>query len=192
MKPIVGYTVLLVIIGLVMFGPGTVTHAGDSPPTSPWSGLLLPAPEQEPMRQYLGLEKRAPFTIDQIAAEVVIVQVYSMYCPFCQLEAPRVNELYALIEKQAGLRRRVKLIGVGVGNSQFEVDFYRETYQVEFPLFPDGKFEIHKLLGETRTPHYYVIKPARAGKVEVVYEKVGKFESPEKFLKTVQNHLKNQ
>ncbi len=189
MRPTAGYSAILVILGGVLLGLGSTALAGDLTPGNPWPEILLPTPAEAPVRQYLGLPEGEHFTVAQIAAEAVIVQAYSMYCPHCQREAPRVNELYTRIKKQAGLHRRLKLIGVGIGNSKFEVDFYRETYGVKFPLFPDGKFIIHKQLGETRTPHFFVLKPVGAAQVKVVYEQIGGFASSEKFLKTVQKHL---
>ena len=85
------------------------------------SEIRLPTPPAADTRQYLGLPAGEYFTVGQIAAEVVIVQVYSMYCPHCQREAPRVNELYALIQKQAGLHRRVRLIGVGACQCRYQI-----------------------------------------------------------------------
>ena len=182
---------LVLMIGLMACTPVNPPLAGEPAQSNPWSEILLPTPPAADTRQYLGLPAGEHFTVGQIAADVIIVQVYSMYCPHCQREAPRVNELYALIQEQAGLDRRVKLVGVGIGNSAFEVDFYRETYGVRFPLFPDGKFVIHKQLGETRTPHFFVLKPLGNGKVAVVYERIGGFDSPQKFLKRVQKHIVN-
>jgi thiol-disulfide isomerase/thioredoxin len=190
MRLTLGHIAMGAILGLILFNSGTAALAGALSPGNPWAEILLPTPAEAPIRQYLGLPDNEHFTVSQIAAEAVIVQVYSMYCPHCQREAPHVNELYALIVKQAGLHRRLKLIGVGIGNSKYGVDFYRETYGVKFPLFPDGKFKIHKQLSETRTPHFFVLKPAGSGQVEVVYDLVGGFTSPEKFLETVRNHLK--
>ena len=180
------------VLGLILFSSGTAALAGAPSPGNPWAEILLPTPADASLRQYLGLPDSEHFTVNQIAAEIVIVQVYSMYCPHCQREAPQVNELYALITAQAGLHRRLRLIGVGIGNSEYEVDFYRETYGVKFPLFPDGKFIIHKQLGETRTPHFFVLKPGKAGQVEVVYDLEGGFASPEKFLETVRKHLQGK
>ena len=183
---------MVVLLGLILGGPAAAALAGNHSPGNPWTEIQLPTPADAQLRQYLGLSDNEHFTVNQIAAEIVIVQVYSMYCPHCQREAPAVNELYALITAQAGLHRRLRLIGVGIGNSEYEVDFYRETYKVEFPLFPDGKFIIHKQLGETRTPHFFVLRTDAAGQVEVVYDLVGGFASPEKFLETVRKHLKGK
>lgn len=192
MRPAIGYPVILALIVLVFFGPHNTARAGDPTPDNPWSAILLPTPAEAATRQYLGLPVGKHFFVGQIVAEVVIVEVYSMYCPFCQQEAPRVNELYDLIAGQPDLHRRVKMIGVGTGNSQYEVDFYRESYGVKFPLFPDGKFIIHKQLGETRTPHFFVLKPAGNKAVKIVYDEVGGFASPGAFLEMVQKHLANE
>ena len=51
--------------------------------------------------KYLGLSGSGSFRINQIKADVVIVEIFSMYCPHCQAEAPAVNELYQLIEENA-------------------------------------------------------------------------------------------
>jgi len=180
---------LLAIIGpLVCFPDGTARAEGAAP-DNPWAAILLTTPAEATARQYLGLPEGKHFRVGEIAADAVIVEVYSMYCPHCQREAPRVNELYDLIERRADLRRRIKMIGVGIGNSQFEVDFFRESYGVKFPLFPDGQFIIHKQLGETRTPHFFVLKPVGDKQVKVLYDHVGKFSSPGEFLETVRKHL---
>jgi len=155
--------------------------------STPKQGGTLPAtklnvPKDPVLRSYLGLSGEGLFEISEIKAEVVIIQIFSMYCPLCQREASRVNELYENIEKDPNNRRKFKLIGIGAGNSKFEVGIYMKTYEVPFPLFSDGDFSIHKSLGEVRTPYFIGVKINDDGSHEIFYSRVGGFEKVEKFL----------
>jgi protein-disulfide isomerase len=74
--------------------------------------INLPIPKNPEERNYLGLSGSGFFKIPQIKAHAVIVELFSMYCPFCQKDAPGVNELYRLIETNPDIKNKVKLIGI--------------------------------------------------------------------------------
>ncbi len=93
-----------------------------------------------------------------------------------------VNQLYRQIELNPKSRDRVKLIGIGVGNSDFEVGYFRQVYNIPFPLFADGSFAIHKQLGQVRTPFFIGIKIDPDGNRETIYAKRGGFGNAEQFL----------
>jgi thiol-disulfide isomerase/thioredoxin len=147
--------------------------------------FTLSAPKDSAERSYLGLSWLSrSFRVPELKAKVVIVEIFSMYCPYCQAEAPRMNQLYERIEGNPALKGKVKVIGIGVGNSPYEVGVFQKKYGVAFPLFPDGDFKIHKLLGEVRTPYFIVVK-LDDGSHSVVYSKLGAFETVDGFLGSV-------
>ncbi|MBW2673979.1 MAG: redoxin domain-containing protein [Deltaproteobacteria bacterium] len=146
--------------------------------------LKLVVPAERGHRAYLGLPAGEFFEVGQVKADVVILEIMSMYCPFCQKEAPNLNELYRLIEGNPKLKGRIKLIGIGAGNSSYELKVFREKYQVPFPLTPDRDFQIHLSVGEVRTP-YFIGARIEKGAARVFYSKLGGFEDAGAFLKEI-------
>lgn len=159
----------------------------------PAVGSLFPdiafaVPERSEDRQYLKLTGKGTFTIQQIPVPLVIVQVFSMYCPHCQKDAPRTNELFRKLNDHPKLKDTVRLMGIGIGNSAYEVDFFRKTYNISFPLFPDGEFVIHKRIGEVRTPHFIVVQHTSKG-AEIVYSRSGAIPNLDEFIDTIGRRL---
>ena len=174
-------------ISLLVLGIGYPAFTANSPPST--GGVLptinLPIPKILSEKQYLGLAGEGIFKIPQIKAEVVIIEIFSMYCPNCQKDAPKVNELYNMIENQPELKTKIKLIGIGAGNSSYEVELFKKTYSIPFPLFPDKDFSIHKACGEVRTPYYIIVKNKADGSHQIVHAQLGGFQEAEPFLKLV-------
>ncbi|SEM53437.1 Peroxiredoxin [Syntrophus gentianae] len=151
----------------------------------------LAIPQDAAERNYLGLSRGLPFLgkgtfkMTQIKGDVVILEIFSMYCPYCQAEAPNVKALYEKIEKTASLRGRIKMIGIGAGNNAYEVDTFKKKYQIPFPLFSDGDFVLHKKFGEVRTPYFIVFQNYPNGSYRIVYSKLGAFGDVDTFLNLV-------
>lgn len=151
--------------------------------------IRLSIPADPNYRAYLGIKGEGTFSLTQIKASVVIVEIFSMYCPHCQKEAPNVNDLYAKIQSSEQLKDKVKLVGIGVGNSPFEVEYFKKTYSVQFPLFSDGEFIVHKQLGEVRTPYFIGIKNHKDGTHTLFYSKLGAIADNAGFMKLIQAQL---
>ncbi len=151
------------------------TGMAASPPSKGGTlpAIHLPIPKNPAEKEYLGLSGQGTFKIPQIKTKVVLIEIFSMYCPYCQRDAPIVNELYPLIENNADLKNRIKLIGIGAGNSPYEVEVFKKTYHVPFPLFPDKDFSIHKACGEARTPYLVVVKINEEGTTILLVEQNG-------------------
>ncbi|WP_018126025.1 TlpA family protein disulfide reductase [Desulfovibrio oxyclinae] len=131
----------------------------------------------------LGLGKGTEaFRLSDIPAEAVFIEVFSMYCPICQRDAPRVEELYDLVQKKApGLL----MFGIGAGNSQYETDVYSEKYNVRMPMLPDADYKAHKALGNVGTPFYILLEKNDDGSFKVLFTQEGEILKKQEFFETV-------
>jgi peroxiredoxin len=175
--------VLILSLVIVLFTVITAVALENSPPAvgGVFPEIELLKPDSVSDLKYLGLTGSVSFKINQIKADVVIIEIFSMYCPYCQAEAPHVNDLFSLIEKNSALKNKMKIIGIGINNSLFETNIFKKKYKVEFPLIPDGDFKLHKVIGEVRTPYFIVVK-LKGGKTEVIYSKLGALGDHNHFL----------
>lgn len=181
----------ITILALALFlhaGTALAIEASDSPASHPlpvgstMPDLLLRGELTAEHLGHLGLEGPAPHSLSAIKAKTVILVAFSMYCPHCQREAPALNEMNTLIAER-GLAGDVKLIGVGIGNSDFEVQVFQEKYAVTFPLFSDPDFKVNKDIGEVGTPFFYVLNlDSATGKILVIDTLLGRMTSAEAFL----------
>lgn len=147
------------------------------------ASITLPVPQDQNAKNYLGLTGEGSFTISQIKAKVVIIEIFNMYCNNCQREAPRVNELYQTVGKDQNQKGKIKMIGIGVGNTPLEVEVFKKTYGVPFPLFPDEDYSIHKTIGEVRTPYFIGVKVNADKSLSVFHTKEGGFQDATQFFK---------
>lgn len=176
-------SLLLLLFGvpLLLFpGPSTAQTADHEPlPT-----LSLTIPASDGYRNYLGLDGNPgdSFTLEDIDADVLLIQLFSMYCPFCQEEAPNVNALFEAMLDFSKPDFKVKIIGLGANNSEFEVDHYRNTFDVKFPLFADPDMHMYKALEGKGTPGFIGCRKGADNKYTIVLRQSGGFYQVEDFL----------
>jgi hypothetical protein len=179
--------ICFVIISLLFLSSGNPILAANTTILPPGKGaklpgINLPIPKNLDEKNYLGLSGQGLFKIPQIRAEGVLVQIFNTYCPICQAAASAMGELYRQIENNPGLKDKIKLIGIGVGNNTLETEIFKQTYHIPFPIFPDENYEIHKALGEVRTPFHMALKINRGGYQEIVYTHLGGLTDARGFL----------
>jgi len=172
---------VILAAALAFWAPSSSVSAAEPAVGKPLPDFVLAAPKDSAARGYLGIAGGSSFRIADIKAQAVVIEIFSMYCPYCQKDAPLVNELYRKIEGGPH-KGKIKIVGIGVGNSAFEVETFRKKYAIPFPLFPDGDFALHRLLGELRTPYFIVVRLSPGAVPQVVYAKLGGFEQVDPFL----------
>jgi peroxiredoxin len=152
------------------------------------SQFTLPAPDSQQTVSYLGLKTMGPYTISQIDAKLVLIEILSALCPHCHANAPVVNRLYQVIQKDAALARDVKIIGICTGNDQTQIDAFKKSFKVRFPLFPDEDSTIALAVGVMGTPTMLLVTPS--GKVLTSYS--GVVQDFDGLLKDVRENHKKQ
>ncbi|MFH1913172.1 MAG: redoxin domain-containing protein [Pseudomonadota bacterium] len=130
--------------------------AAAAQPLRAFPDLTISGPLTDAQKVYLGVDAN-PFRLSEIKADILFIEGYSMYCPICQQDAPVLNELFQRLDK-ADPEGKIRFIGLGLGNTEFETTFYQKKFNVPFPLFKDEDYAIHKALGEPVAPTYYIVR----------------------------------
>lgn len=139
----------------------------------------LKVPKSKSEREYLGLKLDETFTLSQIPSKLVLIEVFSTLCKVCFKTAPNVNKLFKFILRDPDLASNLKMIGVGVGDTDKKVAMWKTQMRVRFPLFSDPKRVAFKKFGGPGTP-YTVLIDNRSGKV--LFTHGGAINNVEKFL----------
>ncbi len=147
--------------------------------------IELPVPQDGRLQEYLGVSGAGLFSVDQIKADIVIIKLFSVYCPLCHKDAPKMNQLYAKIESSAELKGRLKLIAIGGDNSVQQVTQFKEEYDLKFPVFADGSGSIHRQLGSVKFPYYMGVKLDGRHNARIFYARLGQIQDVDTFLKSI-------
>ena len=151
--------------------PPKIARLGDLfPPHS----FLPPTSPQD--RSYLGLSEEKPFTLGDIQADLVVVELLNIYCTSCQKQAPIYNEVFDLLKRDPITKGKVTWMGVGVGNNEREVEFFRKARDISFPIFTDVQFDLYEAVGGKggiRTPFTLLVRKDEKGRGIIVDSHMG-------------------
>lgn len=180
MKPLRFILNVFPVIGIlwtIAAGPawcGGLPKKGDTLPA-----FELQAPVLEKAREYLGISQ-ASFRLADIPCRLLLLEVIGVYCPQCYQQAPLFNTLFNRIET-GKLKGQVKMLALAAGGNETEITYLYEQVRYSFPIVADPNFEVHKLLGEPRTPFTLLLDPS--GKV--LHTHMGVVENIDAFLKLI-------
>jgi peroxiredoxin len=133
-------------------------------------------------KKYLGDGKKEILSSDDIQAEVLVVNFLNTNCIYCIKSLPSFNRIFQRIEQDQGLSKRIKIIGIGVGDTRMEVAVFKEQHAVPYPIIPDSEFEAHKAVHQPTVPFIVVTRRDRQGKWVVATVHVGLTFSAESFV----------
>jgi len=182
---------LQLIVCLLCVLPYYTVYGSQGQPLPAGSQLpqfTLPAPVSQQTLSYLGLRTMDPYTVSEIGAKLVFIEILSALCPHCQANAPVANRLYQVIQNDADLARDVKIIGICIGNNKTQIEAFKKAFKVSFPLIPDENMAIAQAVEVKETPTMVLV--THSGKV--LWSHCGVIEDFDGLLKDLRENLKKQ
>ena len=180
--------VLTTVIFIVSFFITITSIAATKSDVELLPDITLTVPENKDYIRYLGLKGKpgTEFKLGDIDADILVIELFSMYCPHCPKAAPTVNELYEKMEEIKRPDLKLVIIGIGASNTSLEVDTFRKGFKIVFPLFPDPDLHIYYALKGAGTPTFIGCKKD-GGKSLIFFRKSGRFKDPLEFLNNLLN-----
>ncbi|MDX9785262.1 MAG: hypothetical protein RBT11_00645 [Desulfobacterales bacterium] len=123
---------------------------------------------EENDRAYLGIAKGQYFTVNDIQADLVLVEIMNVHCASCKKQAPVLNELFALIDADQQVRSKIRILAVAVGNTDKEIAVFKKRFKVPFPLVGDPNYMVWDATGRSGTPLSIYVRRNRDAKTAVV------------------------
>lgn len=133
-------------------------------------------------KKYFGVSEKAIFSLGDIEAEVLVIQFLNTNCVYCIKSVPAFNEIFQTVKQDQILLKRIKMIGIGAGDTPGEVAAFKGQYAVPYPIIPDTEFEAHKAVNEPTVPFIVITRRNGQGKWVVASVHVGLTFSSERFV----------
>ena len=99
--------------------------------------VLLNAPEDNNLKSYLGIGEIKQFAVNDIKAELILVEIMNINCGSCQNQAPVYNRLFSLIEADSGIKDKFKMLAVAAGNPAKYVKQFTDYFKVPYPVIEE-------------------------------------------------------
>lgn len=144
--------IFFLIIVFFWFAPTSSHGAAVLSPGMKLPAFRLSSPSSADALQYLGLTKAEPFSLSQVSSKLILVEVLSVFCQYCQKQTPSMNRIYQYIQDDQHLAQNIKMIGIVAIGDQKAVEAFKTAYRVKFPLIPDPQMEIFGKLQNPAIP----------------------------------------
>lgn len=142
-------------------------------------------------REYLELPEGARFLqLSELKASFVLIQLYNTLCSDCVAETKMLTRFFKKVEADPALAGTLKIIGIGVYDSNLAVVRFRKHYDVAYPLFSDKSGQIFECLGQAELPLAYLVRARGDGTWRIELIKRGYFEPDERFLEVLRSAVK--
>ena len=128
------------------------------------------------------------FTLENVQSDYIFIEIYNELCSACVNEVETYKALYRMLQADATLKEKVKMIGIGAGSKKRSAAKFRKQKNIAFPLFADEKREIFECLGKPVLPVSYLVQ-RQAEKRKILLIQSGHIGSAEKLLVEIKSKV---
>ncbi|NDV20469.1 redoxin domain-containing protein [Pseudodesulfovibrio sp. JC047] len=142
-------------------------------------------------RDYLGLPKGTRWLqLSELSARFVLIQLYNTLCNDCVKETRLLSAFFKDVESDPVLAGQLKIIGLGVYDSNQAVVRFKKKHGVAYPLFSDKSGQIFDCLGQAELPLAYLVRAEGDGSWTIELIRRGYFEPDADFLDVLRSAVR--
>ena len=135
---------LAVVMVMILASSPAFPSEGPAPGSTMPAFQLKMADSPKASAAYLGLKGVKTFPLSQVKTKLLVADIFSVYCPVCQKNAPLVNQLFKIIQEDPNLNKNIKMLGISLEKDPSELAVYKQKFKVEFPMVLGPEQEIKK------------------------------------------------
>ncbi|MDY6971970.1 MAG: TlpA disulfide reductase family protein [Thermodesulfobacteriota bacterium] len=114
--------------------------------------ISMKTPSDPMLLVYLGLSEGKSFTLTDVKADLILVEIMNINCGSCRKQAPIYNKLYSLIESTPETKGRIKMLAIASGSKDEYIKKYIDYFKVPYPIIEDPNFALYEATGSSPLP----------------------------------------
>ena len=139
----------------------------------------------------LKLSPQKTISLNDLKAEIVVVEMLNVHCHTCQLQMPVFNKLWDAIQADKVLKSKVAMIGITVGNNAEEITAFHQEFQPRYPILADPFKTVYNSLSDPKgTPQTYIIRRDAGNNWFILYHHRGAVDSHDIYLEKIKGFFK--
>jgi hypothetical protein len=177
---------ILLIITMSTLFPAVSASQGVPQKGEKLPAFILKTPAAEKDQHYLGIGPSPTFSFEDINTKLVMIETVGVYCPQCHIQLPKINNMFRIIAKDPALKEQFKIMAIAVGANPTEVAYLKKQLKIAYPVITDPQFEVHKVLGEPRTPFNMIVRHDR----KILFTHLGSLTNTDTLLNQIRSFAK--
>jgi len=193
------HSIVIALTALLFLLPAAASRARIIEPGDTLPRLSFTQPLAAEEMNYLrlpdegrGADKPVAVVLNDLDAELLVVEFMNCYCPSCQAQAPLMNAACRAIEGLPDFRQKVRIIGVAAGNSFEELTAFKKEQAIPFPLLQDPDFIAYDAIGTPDGTPFTLLARRVNGRFIVLSTHLGRIGSAEELANDIQSALTSE